>query len=231
MNEKKEIKKNDNLKKSRNFFNKENSLADFVIPFIYNYVPASAFHELYLKFEQYKRNYPEDIIRSNSSIILFPSEEQESKTKYYVEESQILLKKMIEIAFEDNEASKEDYEKVEEQINNLLNEKVIWRRKGNIGKKTDLKLETKEIEGKEFTLLTVESAKVLFKVIVKALFSAFDSYNSKKPIGYEYMGKCQCCGKLFVKARTNQIYCSDRCNNRVKKSNYRERLRLKKSRN
>ena len=227
MIENNEIKKNDNLKRPRNFFNKENSLADFVIPFINSFVPVSVFQELYLKFEQYKRNYPEDIIRSNSSIILFPPNEQAAKAKDYIEESQKLLIKMIEFAFEDNDTSKEEYEKIETQINNLLNEKVIWRKKGNIGKRSDLELETKEIEGKEFTLLTVESAKVLFKVIVKALVSAFDSYNSKKPIGYDYMGKCQCCGKLFVKARTNQIYCSDRCNNRVKKSNYRERLRSK----
>ena len=219
--------KNDNQKRPRNFFNKENSLAEFIIPFISSFMPVSAFQELYLRYEQYNRNYSEDIIRSNSSIILFPSREQETKTNDYIKENQQFIKQMIEIAFENNEASKEKYEEIEKQINNILNEKVTWRRKGNIGKKTDLKLETKDIEGKEFTLLTVESAKVLFKVIVKALVSAFDSFNSKKPTGYDYMGKCQCCGKLFVKARTNQIYCSDRCNNRVKKSNYRERLRLK----
>ncbi|MBQ2592019.1 MAG: hypothetical protein II567_01890 [Candidatus Riflebacteria bacterium] len=213
--------KNDNQKRPRNFFNKENSLAEFVIPFISSFMPVSAFQELYLRYEQYNRNYSEETIRSNSSIILFPSKEQEMKTNDYIKENQILLKKMIEIAFENNEASKEKYEEIEKQINNILNEKVTWRRKGNIGKKTDLKLETKDIEGKEFTLLTVESAKVLFKVIVKALVSAFDSYNSKKPIGYDYMGKCQCCGKLFVKSRKDNIYCSSKCNNKVKQDNFR----------
>ena len=219
-----EIEEKNNKKKYKNFFNKENSLANFIIPFIDSYVPVSAFHELYLRYEQYKRNYTEDMIKSNSSMILFVSPEKDKKTNECIDENQLLIKQMIETAFSIDEVNEDKYKEIEKKIDVLLKgTSIIWRKKGNIGKKPDLKLETIVLNNNEFTLLTAESAKDLFRVIIKALISAFDSFNSKKPIGYDYIGKCQCCGKLFIKGRKDQIYCSNKCNNKIKQINFREK--------
>lgn len=48
-------------------------------------------------------------------------------------------------------------------------------------------------------------------LIIRALYTLFESQYGDNAIGYQYFSFCPKCGKFFYKKRKDQVYCSERC--------------------
>jgi hypothetical protein len=216
--------KQDNRKR-KTFFNANNSLANFIIPFIMEVNSLGKLNDLYFKYLIFKHNCPLNVINSNISSLINDSPEM----KELSDEMKILYFKMVSVAFSESELNEEDSRELENRIR-LATPEINWKAQGKTGKKQIENPETIKVKdpetGKEYNLekFDLEIAKHLRGIITSELIEAFDNSNGKEPIGYKFFGKCPECGRFFIKTSKNKAFCSDSCSAIKRGREYRKRL-------
>ena len=218
------------LNKKESFFNKNNSLVDFIVPFVTNDEPLVQLHELFIKYQKYKTGCPQYLLDENHSLFLAKSEKKED-IKKLVTEMRDLYKEMIDVAYSQSSNSNEECERLEKRIKNSL-PRISWRNRNNCGDAKSLEQNTftiiDEKTGLSYTFerFTPTNIRLLRGIITKYLVEAFNSNIYDKPAGFDYIGKCPQCGKNFKKKEPRNTYCSDTCSNTMRKNRYREKLRV-----
>ena len=217
--------------KKRSFFNDENRLADFIVPFVsgdysqysdaYSYIhnDYSLVLNLYCKHIIYTYNITNttpEIIYDDRSVF----DEESFSVNEVISYMKKLYKDMIDIAFLDARKEKipeSRSENLEAQIRSALLPSLRWRGKNKIckydsGKSNMAKLYAVNCE---VPIFTKEIAKNLFAEVTEGLIKEFDSTTKKREPGFGYIGKCQNidCEKYFIKEHRAQEYCSPRCSN------------------
>lgn len=223
--------KQDNRKKKK-FFNANNSLADFVIPFITGFDSLGRFNELYFKYLVFKHNCSDNVIHTYESQLSNYTYE----IKTIVEKTKDLYMRMVKTAFEEKELNIKESEELEEQIM-LAMPKITWRCRGETGKRIISKHEPTfekpttieaydDNTGKTYHLepLDDNEANNLIGIITSTLVDAFEvSDNKKEAIAYTYFGKCLECGRFFIKTSKNKIFCSNTCSSKKRSRDFRDK--------
>ncbi len=216
------------LSKKESFFNKDNSLVDFIVPFVNNDNPLVLLNELFVKYQKYKTGCPQYILDENHSLFLASSEKTE-EVKALAIKMRNLYKDMIDVAYSENSKSNEECERLEKSIKNSL-PRISWRNRKNCGDAKSLEQNTflirDEKTGKtyRFERFTPTNVRLLRGIITKLLVEAFNSNIYDEPTGFDYIGKCPQCGKIFIKKEPRNNYCSPTCSNTMRKNRYREKL-------
>ena len=122
--------KQDNRKKKK-FFNANNSLADFIVPFIMEPNPFGKICDLYLKYLVFEYNYPNQIINSN----IFSLIDHSLELYDFAEKMRSLYSRMLQVAFEEKELDMEEGKKLESDITGAM-PKIMWRGRSKTGGKT-----------------------------------------------------------------------------------------------
>lgn len=214
--------------KKKKFFSKENSLCEFVVPFVESSYEDSeeGLKKLYLKFLKFQFDCPDDLLKQEYSNIFSYMLNLES----LIIKMKTLYRRMLEVAFSDDEISElEDKQLVSEIEYTLPKPKFHWRGKDHIGYDKFMPITIPPIISSnghlyQFDMFDLEAAKRLFGLVTEELMHAFQG-----PDAYKYFGKCPHCGHFFCKKRSSQIYCSDRCSDIVKQRNYRNKKAEEKS--
>ena len=211
--------------KKESFFNKDNSLVDFLVSFINENNPLFKLNELFIKYQKYKTNCPQYIIDENYSRFEGKPDKKEELLEL-ANNMKDLYKKMIDVAYSDEELDDKESDKLKSKITATM-PRIKWIGKGNCGYASSLKQNTFTIEDKKtgdtyiFDNFTPTNVRFLRGIITKSLVEAFDVCDNDKPVGTNYIGKCPQCGKIFIKKELRNIYCSTTCSNNLRSQKYR----------
>lgn len=215
------------INKKESFFNKNNSLVNFIVPFVNNESPLNQLNELFIEFQKYRTNCPQYIIDDNRRLFL-PRSKKLEELKELTIKMRNLYKEMIDVAYSNDIISNENSENLEKRIKYAL-PRISWRSNKNCGDAKALKQNTFTIKDEKtdncyiFERFTPTNVRFLRGIITKSLIEAFNCNIYEKPVGFNYIGKCPQCGKIFIKKELRNNYCSTTCSNNMRSHKYREK--------
>ena len=154
------------------FDNDNKVLASYIVPFIYSLDPISDFRIIYLKMIAYIYTIPRDELTQNRSNLLLNSGGIEN----YANQVQKLLRTMLDVALQRVYLKESDAENLERDINNsIFYKKLYWRGGEFTGYwETGNKYISMNLSNGfgEVPVLTLSSAKDMFRIIVEELAKA-----------------------------------------------------------
>lgn len=204
---------------NRNCFFDGANLANFVVDMT-SKVPFEVLNDKYLEYEAFRLNISLDEITQYRSLICTKNWEIHEIS----EKMSISYHCMLRVIFGDANVGAET-SMTEEKLRHLpkIEQEIHWSARNHLGY-SFMNLKSEKTEDGKYAIipLCIESATAFFDMATKAFIDLFDTFKYRKPAGYDYLGKCQKCGKYFAKKRSSQKFCSDRCKNAGCQANYRK---------